>query len=123
MDSLHLDSSSFHVDGNYINNTACEEAEGIEITYGYSRDHRPDLKQFILDLMQWDGDIPLYLRVGDNESDSAMFATLSRTSNGNGKSMPYGGCRTLHARESATNVSFALGVESTRHPDCCKKRC
>jgi len=51
--------SSFHVDGNYINNTACEEAqpEGIEITYGYSRDHRPDLKQFILDLMR-DGDIP-----------------------------------------------------------------
>lgn len=80
MDSLHLDSSSFHVDGNYINNTACEEAqpEGIEITYGYSRDHRPDLKQFILDLMcSGDGDIPLYLRVGDgNESDSAMFATL-----------------------------------------------
>jgi len=63
MDSLHLDSSSFHVDGNYINNTACEEAqpEGIEITYGYSRDHRPDLKQFILDLM-CSGDIPLYLR-------------------------------------------------------------
>jgi len=31
---------------------------------------------FRLDV-QWDGDIPLYLRVGDgNESDSAMFATL-----------------------------------------------
>jgi transposase len=73
MDSLYLDSSSFHVDGDYINNTACEEAEprGIEITYGYSRDHRPDLKQFILDLMcRGDGDIPLYLRVADgNESD------------------------------------------------------
>ena len=80
MDSLHLDSSSFHVDGNYINNAKAEEAEpgGIEITYGYSRDHRPDLKQFILDLMcSGDGDIPLYLRVADgNESDSAMFATL-----------------------------------------------
>lgn len=73
MDSLHLDSSSFHVDGDYINNTACEKAEprGIKITYGYSRDHRPDLKQFILDLMcSGDGDIPLYLRVADgNESD------------------------------------------------------
>ncbi|CDN13912.1 hypothetical protein RintRC_5269 [Richelia intracellularis] len=45
---------------------------------GYSRDHRADLKQFILDLM-WsgDGDIPLYLRVADgNEVDSAMFGTL-----------------------------------------------
>jgi len=46
-----------------------------EITYGYSRDHRPDLKQFILDLMcSGDGDIPL--RGDGNESDSAMFATL-----------------------------------------------
>ncbi|MHC5731247.1 MAG: IS1634 family transposase, partial [Nostoc sp.] len=80
MDSLHLDSSSFHVDGDYINKATQEESEpgGIEITYGYSRDHRPDLKQFILDLMcSGDGDIPLYLRVGDgNESDSAMFATI-----------------------------------------------
>lgn len=80
MDSLHLDSSSFHVDGEYRNNTKAQkpEPEAIEITYGYSRDHRPDLKQFILDLMcSGDGDIPLYLRVGDgNEADSAMFATL-----------------------------------------------
>lgn len=80
MDSLHLDSSSFHVDGEYINNTKDLEAEpgAIEITYGYSRDHRPDLKQFLLDLMcSGDGDIPLYLRVADgNESDSAMFATI-----------------------------------------------
>ena len=80
MDSLHLDSSSFHVDGDYINNATAEDAEagGIEITYGYSRNHRPDLKQFILDLMcSGDGDIPLYLRVADgNESDSAIFATI-----------------------------------------------
>lgn len=81
MESLHLDSSSFHVDGDYANKGKDEEADepkGIQITYGYSRDHRPDLKQFILDLMcSGDGDIPLYLRVGDgNESDSAMFATL-----------------------------------------------
>jgi len=80
MDSLHLDSSSFHVDGEYLNNSQNQEAEpgAIEITYGYSRDHRPDLKQFILDLMcSGDGDIPLYLRVADgNESDSGIFATL-----------------------------------------------
>ena len=32
----------------------------IEITYGYWRDHRPDLKEFILDLIcSGDGDIPL----------------------------------------------------------------
>lgn len=82
MSSLHLDSSSFHVHGEYA--ISEEEAESqptaIEITYGYSRDHRPDLKQFILDLMcSGDGDIPLYLRVADgNEADQAMFAKLLR---------------------------------------------
>jgi transposase len=50
----------------------------IDITYGYSRDRRPDLKQFMVDLMRsGDGDIPLYLRVGDgNETDSSLFAQL-----------------------------------------------
>jgi transposase len=79
LDSLHLDSSSMHVDGNYYSTTETgAETGGIHITYGYSRDHRPDLKQFIVDLMcSGDGDIPLYLRIGDgNEADSAMFAKL-----------------------------------------------
>ncbi len=59
--------------------TGTEPSPGhIEITKGYSRDHRPDLKQFIVDLMcSGDGDIPLYLRVADgNEADSAMFAKI-----------------------------------------------
>lgn len=78
MDSLHLDSSSFHVDGDYAIKDEGTQVQAIHISYGYSRDHPPDLKQFILDLMcSGDGDIPLYLRVGDgNEADSAMFATL-----------------------------------------------
>jgi len=124
MDSLHLDSSSFHVDGNYINNTACEEAqpEGIEITYGYSRDHRPDLKQFILDLMQWGWGYSLVLESRrrwirlSNVCDPPRGLQTAMAN----RCLICGGCRTLHARESATNVSFALGVESTRHPDCCK---
>ena len=36
----HVDSTSFHVDGEYTN----QEEGSIEITHGYSRDHRPDLK-------------------------------------------------------------------------------
>jgi transposase len=70
--SSHLDSSSFHLHGKYENNlpkvafisgglnlnnpkgSEIEETVAqypIEITYGYSSDHRPDLKQFILDLI------------------------------------------------------------------------
>jgi len=122
MDSLHLDSSSFHVDGNYIHRMwGSTTRRNWNYLWLFERPpSRPEAIYFRL--VQWDGDIPLYLRVGDgNESDSAMFATSSRTSNGNGKSMPYlWRMPHLHARESATNVSFALGVESTRHPDCCK---
>ncbi len=81
-DSLHLDSSSFHVHGAYLSKDLppSQEPAAIAITHGYSRDHRPDLKQFIMDLMcSGDGDIPLYLRVASgNESDQAIFAQLMR---------------------------------------------
>lgn len=97
--SSHLDSTSFHVHGKYENQPpevyfesskvhtgSNGEASVLEkvsrtpitITYGYSRDRRPDLKQFMLDLIcSSDGDVPLFMRVGSgNESDSAVFAQL-----------------------------------------------
>ncbi len=93
-DSLHLDSSSFHVHGEYqqaagelsvVVETAGSQLQEqallpspIHITRGYSRDKRPDLKQFMLDLIcSGDGDVPLYLRVADgNEADKAVFAQI-----------------------------------------------
>ena len=40
-----------------------EEAIPIAITYGYSRDHRADLKQWMLGLATThEGDIPIFLR-------------------------------------------------------------
>ncbi|QDZ41056.1 IS1634 family transposase [Euhalothece natronophila Z-M001] len=91
-ESIHLDSSSLSVEGEY-ENTLIEEAkvevnseEGekrnppqqIQITYGYSRDKRPDLKQFMVDLIgSGDGDIPLFLRTGSgNESDQKIFPEI-----------------------------------------------
>jgi transposase len=47
---VHLDSTSFHVDGRY-NSEEEPEAEVMHITRGYSRDHRPDLNQVRLELM------------------------------------------------------------------------
>jgi transposase len=76
MDNVHLDSSSMSVEGEYLEKG---EEEGIlKITHGYSRDKRPDLKQFMIDLIcTGDGDIPLYFRVGDgNESDQKVFAQI-----------------------------------------------
>lgn len=71
------------VEGQYVvdvapSTEAAGEAEAvcpIEITYGYSRDRRPDLKQFLIDtICSGDGDVPLYLRVANgNETDSVGF--------------------------------------------------
>ena len=41
----------------------------IAITYGYSRDHREDLKQWMLALATThDGDVPIFLRPLDGNS-------------------------------------------------------
>jgi transposase len=98
LSSSHLDSTSFHVDGEYeyslpeviFNNQkqsdylGKENEEGkspqaIKLTYGYSRDHRPDLKQFITELVcSGDGDIPIYIKsVSGNEVDSKRFGEIA----------------------------------------------
>jgi len=99
--TVHLDSSSFHLHGEYkhyadnseisllpqATNLSVNEVSStnhnaaplpIHITYGYSRDHRPDLKQFIIDLIcSGDGDVPLFLKVADgNQADSAVFGKI-----------------------------------------------
>ena len=47
----------------------------IEIRHGYSRDHRPDLKQFIIDMIcTGDGDVPLYFKIDSgNVDDKSVF--------------------------------------------------
>lgn len=74
----HLDSTSMSVQGEYkLEEDETKEGE-IEITYGYSKDHRPDLKQFMVDLIvSSDGDVPLLMRIGSgNESDKSIFAEI-----------------------------------------------
>lgn len=70
----HLDSTSFHVHGEYDK----QDEGSIHITYGYSRDHRPDLKQFMMNLIcAGDGDIPVMLEiVSGNQADRTRFAEL-----------------------------------------------
>jgi transposase len=80
----HLDATSFHLHGEYKSEEVNDKEEEITkerpiiITKGYSRDHRPDLKQCVLDLItSSDGDIPLLMRAGDgNEADKAVFGKI-----------------------------------------------
>jgi transposase len=70
----HLDSTSFHVDGRY-NSEEEPEAEVIHITRGYSRDHRPDLNQVMLELIvEHQAGIPVLMQpLSGNTSDGKTF--------------------------------------------------
>src|SRR6266550_2742679 len=68
----HLDTTSFALTGDYIPDS---DEHAIAITHGYSKDHRPDLKQAILELMvSQDGGVPLMSKSWDgNTSDIEVF--------------------------------------------------
>lgn len=81
--SLHLDASSFSVHGKYKHEPRGEDEEDegvIHITHGYSREKRPDLKQFLVDLMaSSDEGVPVFFDAASgNESDKDRFAGLIR---------------------------------------------
>ncbi len=85
--ALHVDSTSFHVHGVYGSGEegqtvdAGDEPLAIRLTHGYSRDHRPDLQQWVMNLVCADtGGIPLLFAPGDgNQSDrEALVPLLAR---------------------------------------------
>ena len=58
----HLDRPSVHVDGRY-NSDEEPEAQVVHITRGYSRDHRPDLNQVMLELLvEHQAGLPLLMK-------------------------------------------------------------
>jgi transposase len=75
--SRHLDRTSFHVDGR---SNSDEEAgdQVIHITKGYSRDHRPELNQVMLDLrVEHQAGIPVLMKpLSGNSSDATDFGGI-----------------------------------------------
>jgi transposase len=72
-DFVHLDSSSFHLHGAY--DVREPEREAISVTYGYSKDHRPDLKQVVMQLITGHKSaLPVWLEVlSGNSNDKKTF--------------------------------------------------
>ena len=68
----HLDTTSFALSGDYVPD---RDEQAITITHGYSKDHRPDLKQAVLELMvSQDGGVPFVSKSWDgNTSDTQIF--------------------------------------------------
>ena len=106
-EQVHIDTTSFSVKGEYLAKEKTsgsieeetrsqepikeektgqepmeQEAIPIAITYGYSRDHRADLKQWMLGLVTThDGEVPIFMRPldgnsSDKESISAMVTAV-----------------------------------------------
>jgi transposase len=73
----HLDTTSFALSGDYIPEG---DEQAITITHGYSKDHRPDLKQAVLELMvSQDGGVPFVSKSWDgNTSDIQVFQERAR---------------------------------------------
>jgi transposase len=69
---VHVDTTSFSVTGEYAPDL---DAHTLAVTYGYSRDHRADLKQWMLALATTrQGDIPLFCQALDgNASDKVSL--------------------------------------------------
>lgn len=74
---IHMDSTSFHVDGVY--NSEDEKSEKvIQLTKGYSRDHRSDLNQVVLNLIVENiAGVPLYMQpLSGNSVDKEGFGNI-----------------------------------------------
>lgn len=71
-----LDTTTFCVTGEYIPDS---DENAIELTHGYSKDHRLNLKQAVLELISsQDGGIPLMMQTFDgNASDTTIFKERS----------------------------------------------
>jgi len=68
---VHFDTTSINLFGDYLG--AQDEAAPFKITHGYSKDKRPDLKQFVLSLLCVDGNVPVFGKIEDgNASDKAI---------------------------------------------------
>jgi transposase len=75
---VHFDTTSITVYGDYLPPEEAEKQEvPFRITYGYSKDKRPDLKQFVLSTLCVDRAVPLWSKPEDgNASDKTVNNTV-----------------------------------------------
>jgi len=88
---VHLDNTSFSLEGDYA--TPSEDPKSVRITHGYSRDHRPDLKQVVVSLIcSYQSSIPVWLQALDgNRVDKESFPKIIHAyiSQMQGSELPY----------------------------------
>ena len=75
-DFVHLDNTTFSLEGDYA--IPSEDPRAVRIAHGYSRDHRPDLKQVVVSLIcSYQSSIPVWLQALDgNRADKESFPKI-----------------------------------------------
>ena len=121
---VHVDTTSFAVTGEY---DAELDAHTLAVTYGYSRDHRADLKQWMLALATTRaGDVPLFCQTLDgNASDKvtlvATVEALAAQLRGDAEETPiFVADSGLYSAENVTRLSAAGVRWISRVPDTSK---
>ena len=72
----HNDTSTISLQGEYEHEEGDIDAVPIEITHGFSKDHRPDLKQFVVSLVMSDS-LPVFIQaLNGNTSDKDHFREI-----------------------------------------------
>lgn len=84
---VSYDTTSTSLWGTYA--TASEDSDAPNITYGYSKDHRPDLKQFMTELLCVERGIPIFADTldgnsSDKKSNNEMLSNISAVMAKNG---------------------------------------
>ena len=70
---VHFDTTSVSVFGAYTSQPQQENGLPYEITYGYSKDHRADLKQFLISMLCVERNVPIFGTLEDgNGSDKTI---------------------------------------------------
>jgi transposase len=125
---VHVDTTSFAVTGEYA---ADLDAHTLAVTYGYSRDHRADLKQWMLALATTrQGDVPLFCQTLDgNASDKvsllavveALCAQLRAASEAADEAPIFVADSGLYSAENVKRLSAAGVRWISRVPDTSKE--
>jgi transposase len=84
MRAVSYDTTSTSVWGEYRGSEQ-EDTAGPAITYGHSKNHRPDLKQFMTELLCVDRGVPIFGATldgnfSDKQSNNAMLSRISTLS-------------------------------------------
>jgi transposase len=111
----HFDTTSVNLYGDYLG-TQGEDAP-FKVTHGYSKDKRPDLKQFVLSLLCVDGNVPVVGKLEDgNASDKTVNRRLLSEVSGHMHKHGVGEDAFIYIADSAmvTEANLAQAGERTR---------